>query len=295
MVLAFGIFILACASTHLMEAITIWIPVYVLSAALKVVTAIASITTAVMFPFVVPQMVLLVRRAKASEERRLRLESTLIERDAAQQALEQSNLLLEQRVKERTAQIESTNAALEAEISERRKNEEILRRSEDRFSKVFRSSPLPIIITSVVEGRLIDVNESFLKMIGRDRESVVGHTVFDIGFWADPQDRITMTEQLNEKGSIIGYFAKVSVGTGEVRDVSISAERIDLAGQACVLGLLQDMTDTKRLQAQFQEAQKMETVGRLAGGIAHDFNNLLGVMMGYSEIAQASVDPALPV
>ena len=68
MFLAFGLFILACGGTHLMEAVTIWIPVYILSAAVKVLTAIVSLTTAAVLPFTVPHAFDLVRQAKTSEQ-----------------------------------------------------------------------------------------------------------------------------------------------------------------------------------------------------------------------------------
>jgi hypothetical protein len=60
--LAFGLFIVACGSSHFMEAVTVWKPVYVLSATIKIVTAIASVVTAVMLPFAVPDILSLVRR-----------------------------------------------------------------------------------------------------------------------------------------------------------------------------------------------------------------------------------------
>jgi PAS domain S-box-containing protein len=67
MFLAFGAFIIACGATHFMEVVTVWIPVYVLSASLKVVTAVVSLTTAVLLPFTIPQVLSLIRTAKASE------------------------------------------------------------------------------------------------------------------------------------------------------------------------------------------------------------------------------------
>ena len=68
MFLAFGLFIIACGGTHLMEVVTVWIPVYVFSAAVKIFTAGASVATAVIFPFTVPKVLTLVQQAKVSEQ-----------------------------------------------------------------------------------------------------------------------------------------------------------------------------------------------------------------------------------
>jgi PAS domain S-box-containing protein len=295
MFLAFGLFIIACGSTHFVEAVTVWVPVYALSAAIKVFTALASVATAAFFPLVIPDIISLVRKARASEERRLLLEMTLIERDAAQEELKQAKALLEERVLERTAQIAHVKEALEAEVLERRSHEEVLRQSEERFRKVFRSSPLPISISTEADGRYLDVNDSFLTILGRDRNSVVGRTTSELGFWVDEQDRVTLLERLSKEGRIIGLATKVRAAAGEVREASISAERIELGGQLCVLAITQDMTETKLVQAQFLQGQKMEAIGRMAGGIAHDFNNILGVIIGYSELSQQGIDPELPV
>lgn len=67
MFLAFGLFIIACGATHFMEVVTIWIPVYILSAAVKAFTAVVSVTTAVVLPFTVPQILGLVQQAKESQ------------------------------------------------------------------------------------------------------------------------------------------------------------------------------------------------------------------------------------
>jgi two-component system cell cycle sensor histidine kinase/response regulator CckA len=288
---AFAVFIVACGSSHLIEAITVWIPVYVLSAAIKVVTALSSIATAVMLPFVVPDVLSLLQRARTSEERRVLLESTLLERDAAQDALKESYLVSEQKVLDRTAQISRARGGLEADVLERRKNEEMLRQSEERFSKAFCSNPLPMTISTTAEDRYLDVNDSFLALVGGERGSVVGHTMAELGIWVEPEDRITMMRRLSEQGRVIGLPAQIRASTGVMLEARVSAEQIELQGQLCVLAVTEDTTEMRLLQAQSEQSKKMEAVGRLAGGVAHDFNNLLGVIMGYSELSMEKLDP----
>jgi two-component system cell cycle sensor histidine kinase/response regulator CckA len=293
--LAFALFIIACGSSHVIEAVTIWIPVYVLSAAIKVLTAIASIATALMLPFVVPDILLLVQTARSSEARRVLLEAVLVERDVAQEELKQSNSALEQRVLDRTIQITSAKEILETEVIERRRNEEMLRQSEERFSKAFCSNPLPMTISTETEGRYLDVNDSFLAMVGCERSSVIGRTMDELGIWIDPEDRITMMKRLSNQGRVIGLPAQIRASGGVVREATVSAEQIELLGQLCVLAVTEDATEMKCLQAQSEQAQKMEAIGRLAGGVAHDFNNLLGVIIGYSDLSIGQLTPELLV
>lgn len=181
------------------------------------------------------------------------------------------------------------------DITEARRGEEELRKSEERFSKAFRSSPLAITISTEVEERYLDVNDAFLEMLGCQRDDVIGRTASELDFWARPSSRVEMLRLLAESGRVTEFRAQYKTSKGEIRDSDVSAELIELEGQACVLAIIRDITETLRLEAQYRQAQKMEAVGRLAGGVAHDFNNMLSVIIGYSDLSLGLVPLESPL
>src|SRR5205085_153488 len=176
------------------------------------------------------------------------------------------------------------------DITERKK-------AEERFQKAFNANPEPITIATVAEGRYIDVNESFLRVTGYEREEVIGRTSLELKFWELPDDRARFLEILKKQGSVRGLEIAFLTKSGERRTGLNSAEVIEIAGQKCIIAIFRDFTEQKFLERQLRQAQKMEAVGQLAGGIAHDFNNLLGVIIGWSEVFEERLgqnDPLRP-
>lgn len=175
-------------------------------------------------------------------------------------------------------------AKITHDLTERKEAEEKLKLSEDKFSKAFLSSPLPVTISTFKEGLYLEVNDAFLHLIGRPREQVIGYTSQELGIWATPADRMKLIEKFKGTESakaLITFFHNVS---GEERRVKISAELIRLDGIPCLLAVSEDVTESSRLEDQSRQLQKLEAIGRLAGGIAHDFNNVLNVILGYCQL-----------
>jgi two-component system cell cycle sensor histidine kinase/response regulator CckA len=170
------------------------------------------------------------------------------------------------------------------DITMRKDAEDRLQRSQEMFTKAFRSSPLAISISTAEDGKFLDVNQAFLKMTGHERESIIGRTALDIGFWLEAEQRGQMLKTLRHRGQLSEYHLQCKTIKGEIRELESSSELIDVDGEQCILAIIRDTTEAQRLEQQYRQAQKMEAVGVLAGGVAHDFNNILGVILGYSDL-----------
>ena len=177
------------------------------------------------------------------------------------------------------------------EISDRKHAERNLRISEEKFSKAFRAGPDAIVISTLDDGRILDVNYNFIRMTGFARGESVGRTSTDLGIWLNPKQRDQMVALVKRDGEVRDLEVRFSLKSGEVRNFQMSAHTIELDGMMCLISILRDVTERKALEEQLRQAQKMEAVGRLAGGVAHDFNNLLVGILGYSELLKKKVPP----
>jgi PAS domain S-box-containing protein len=180
-------------------------------------------------------------------------------------------------------------------VTQRKVGEEILKKSEERFSKAFRNNPLAIAISTEAGGNYLDVNDAFLDLLGYRREDVIGRTEADLRLWREPLDRLAMLQELKNGKQVAKHETRYTNSKGEILDTEVSADLIEVDGQICVLTISRDITDMRQLENQLRQTQKMEAVGRLAAGIAHDFNNILGVILGYSDLSLGSIGLESPV
>jgi PAS domain S-box-containing protein len=122
-------------------------------------------------------------------------------------------------------------------------SEEGRRLSEDRFQKVFRSSPVPFSITTVADGRFVDINAAFECRYGYSRAEVLGRTVHELRIWEDPSDRALMVAQL-QRGPIRSVVTRLRAKSGQIKTTTYSAEKIQFDGQSCILAVSEDVLDS---------------------------------------------------
>jgi len=115
--------------------------------------------------------------------------------------------------------------------------------SEQKFAKVFRSSPVAFSITTVDEGRFVDLNEAFERRYGYSREELLDRTVFDIGIWDDPSERLRMLNEIHEHGCVRNRITRFKRSTGEPIQTIYSAECIELDGRQCLLAVSEGLPD----------------------------------------------------
>ncbi|HVZ39519.1 MAG TPA: PAS domain S-box protein [Candidatus Kapabacteria bacterium] len=171
---------------------------------------------------------------------------------------------------------------------QRRRAEAALRQSEARFATAFRSNPTPMTLTRVSDDCFVEANDAFIEMIGRSREELIGRSPSQLGM-TSANVRTELLRRVREEGSVRGEEIGVRTGSGTMRQVLVSMETVELDGEPHNLAIMMDVTHRRSLEAQLQQAQKMEAIGQLAGGVAHDFNNLLTVIIGASELLAATL------
>ena len=178
------------------------------------------------------------------------------------------------------------SVAFVIDIDARKRAEEELLRSEERFARVFQSRLVAIGVSELASGRLVDVNDRCADFFGYTREEMIGRTVFELDLWAEASERARLIAELAPDHTLSQGEARFRRKTGEIRHAMVSMEAMTLSGISEPLNMvvLVDLTERRQLEAQLRQSQKLEAIGRLAGGVAHDFNNLLGVILGYGDL-----------
>jgi len=288
--LLFGAFIVACGTTHILEVVTIWKPIYWLSGTVKAATAAVSLVTAVGLIRIMPAALAL---PSPTELREL-------------------NLALEEKVSLRTADLSRANEDLRREIAQREVAEREVQRLNaslqhrlDELRTLVDLLPVGVGLANDATGHDIRANRAFARMLGRPPEENI--SLSPPAGQSGPPFRVTQAGRplsaeelpiqtaLRENRAVTDFEETIERADGSKRTVLVNAVPL-LDAEGRVRGgvaTFQDITTLiemeerrREMDRKLQDTQKLESLGVLAGGIAHDFNNLLTGILGNASLAR---------
>lgn len=133
--------------------------------------------------------------------------------------------------------------------------EAALHESEGRLSTIFKSSPLGIGLSRFEDGILVDANDALLAIFGNRREELIGHTSLELGHFVHPEERARMMALVQRNGRVRNFEFRARRSSGEVLDLLMSGERIQIGGEAFLLGMLSDITPLKEAERSLKASE----------------------------------------
>src|SRR5467141_178606 len=181
------------------------------------------------------------------------------------------------------------------DITERKKAQEALSRSEASFRSLVEGAPHGIY-RATMTGQFLEVNPALQRMLGYDSVQELLKADLATQVFRNSADYERMNELLAKSKELKDIELEWKRSDGEPIVVRCSGHRVDAkdGGPGYFEVFAEDVTEKRTLERQLRMAQKMEAIGRLSGGIAHDFNNLLGVIIGYSGVLKKALDKSQP-
>ncbi len=178
------------------------------------------------------------------------------------------------------------------DITERKKLEEALRISEEKFSRSFRLAPISLSVTTLETGRIVEVNDEFIRNTGYCRKDIVGKTVYDINIWEPPGARERNISPLRDGRAVKNIEIVFRHSNGDLHNYIYSAEPILLDGVHCIISIFFDITEKKKLEDALRISEEMyktifECTGSAMGIVRNDMltlvNNGMVTLSGFSK------------
>jgi two-component system, LuxR family, sensor kinase FixL len=179
---------------------------------------------------------------------------------------------------------------LAAGIQERRKTEQ-------RFTSAFRASPDLMSIIRQRDGTLIDVNDHWVKTFGYERKEAIGRTLFDLNLCLSEGGHMQQMIGLRQSEPIRDLECAVRTKAGEVRQVSLSADVVEMGNEPSFVVTIRDITDRKLAEEANRDlahASRIALLGELTASIAHEINQPLGAILSNADAAELLLESESP-
>jgi two-component system, LuxR family, sensor kinase FixL len=179
---------------------------------------------------------------------------------------------------------------LAAGIQERRK-------AEERFARAFRASPDPMSIIRQRDGILIDVNDRWVQTFRYERQEAIGRTLFDLNLCLSEGGHVQQLVGLKQSNPMRDLECAVRTKNGEVRQVSLSADVVEMGNEPCFVVIIRDITDRKLAEEAHRDlahASRVALLGELTASIAHEINQPLGAILSNADAAELLLESESP-
>jgi PAS domain S-box-containing protein len=197
-------------------------------------------------------------------------------------------------IQEKTLELQDSNTQLKKAFKEKQKTEYELKKSEERYREYFEENISGTYISNP-EGQLTACNQEYKRIFGFvNAQHAMSTSMSEI--YRNPSERIEFLECLKKGKRVTGSEPQLKKVDGTSVHVLENASGVfdETGNLKFIRGFLLDITEQRKLEAQLQQAQKMESIGTLAGGIAHDFNNILFPIVGHTEMLLEDVPEDSP-
>jgi len=178
-------------------------------------------------------------------------------------------------------------------ITQVKQTQEQLRVSEEKFAKAFHASPDGMLITRVNDGRLVEVNEGFTRITGYDRAEVVQSSTLSLGLWANPADREQLLMFIDQESGVQDFAVQIRTRDGSLRLCELSAHRITIGNDDCLLTIARDITERQQMQEKLQLAATVFESTAEGVMITDASQRIIAVNRAFSEITGYSEAEAL--
>ena len=194
----------------------------------------------------------------------------ITDRKKAEENLQKLNEELEQKVKERTAQLEHNNQQL--------------KESEEKFQKAFQTSAAGIALTNLSTGTYLEVNDAFIQLTGYSREELINHSSTELGIVRTLKRRELILQQVQEQGSAKNFEITIYQKSGKILEVLSSVETIVLNGEKYAINIIFDITERKRAEEQLDQVNK--ELEAFTYSVSHDLRAPLRAVDGYAKMLE---------
>jgi len=153
-----------------------------------------------------------------------------------------------------------------------------------KYYQAFLGSPDMITISTIKDGRFIEINEAFIVKFGYERHEVIGRLAHELGIWQITSERDLMLNEIREKGRINNFEIHLRTRGGTIINTLISAGEIKVGGEPHLLCVIKDITEQKALQNEMIKLDRLSLVGEMAASIGHEIRNPMTSVRGFLQM-----------